>query len=151
MNEKIWEYVNGNGQRVSMECVEAQPFAGMAQLRVEDRDQNAELLLDARTILGLHQMLQALVPGAIEAIEDNASIVIFTSEDARVEPILLDEEGARRCGIGQEADCCAYLILGPHGHECGRQDVEVVMQVETRIESMTAKRRPEAPYPECQL
>jgi hypothetical protein len=59
-----------------------------------------------------------------------------------------------KCGMGMENDCCAYLICGPNGFECGREVSEsFVLMIKERVlgGSMNAIRLPEEPYPECQV
>jgi hypothetical protein len=58
----------------------------------------------------------------------------------------------RKCGMGQGADCCIYLLMHPdEGFECGRGGV-LAQTVELRAASgkMSAQRRPVKPYPVCQ-
>ena len=54
------------------------------------------------------------------------------------------------CGMGQGADCCAYLTLGPAGFECNRDAVNFKEIIAARLPTMSAQRCPTMPYPECQ-
>jgi hypothetical protein len=55
------------------------------------------------------------------------------------------------CGAGAGEKCCAYLLCGAEGFECGRE-TELKSQIEARVRSGTfnAKRLPIKPFPECQ-
>lgn len=54
------------------------------------------------------------------------------------------------CGGGQGADCCIYLVAGPDGVECGREDPALKRAVEAKRPTMTAQRMPKGPFPSCQ-
>lgn len=67
-------------------------------------------------------------------------------------PVLTPED-TQRCGIGMGVSCCAYLIMGFSGFECGREYADMKALVEGKVANneMGAKRLPTEPYPECQL
>lgn len=56
------------------------------------------------------------------------------------------------CGLGKGAECCAYLVLGAGGFDCGRVDSALVAAIKKRLAAGTfnAKRDPTEPYPKCQ-
>ena len=57
------------------------------------------------------------------------------------------------CGAGKGAQCCAFLICGPEGFECGREIPSVKESMIFRVvvlENTAAKRLPVAAYPDCQ-
>lgn len=57
------------------------------------------------------------------------------------------------CGVGRGAECCAYLLAGAKGFECGRVDPELKAYIEGRVQRGTynAKRLPVEPFNECQI
>ena len=57
------------------------------------------------------------------------------------------------CGIGRGAECCAYLIVGGEGFECGRLIPEILGQVNQRLAAgtMTARRAPLDQFPDCRI
>jgi hypothetical protein len=59
---------------------------------------------------------------------------------------LLDNPKA--CGMG-EARCCAFLVVGGEGFECGRAG-ELREVILARVITMRARRLPLLPFPECQ-
>ena len=72
----------------------------------------------------------------------------MTNEQAHM-PLRVDPKD---CGVGLGENCCAYLVCGPNGFECGRVDAGVKRAVEVRVVTGTfnAKRLPTAAFPECQ-
>ena len=55
----------------------------------------------------------------------------------------------RKCGAGQGAECCRFLVGGAGGAECAR-----FSSMRDRIifkSDMNAKRDPSEPYPECMI
>lgn len=56
-----------------------------------------------------------------------------------------------KCGLGESAACCAYLLLGDSGPVCGREtDIKPVIEARVAEGSMKAIRLPVQPYPACQ-
>lgn len=67
------------------------------------------------------------------------------------ETLLLDDP--KPCGIGEGAKCCAFLIVGAEGFECGRPLPGLIETVRARLRagSFTAQYDPgKIPFPECQ-
>ena len=64
---------------------------------------------------------------------------------------LLTREVAMNCGIGEGANCCAFLVVGIDGFEC-QQRAELADMLYQRAKSgqMNAKRTPESDFPNCQ-
>lgn len=57
-----------------------------------------------------------------------------------------------KCGGGKKARCCRYLLFNAAGFHCSRDhSPELAEVLRARGDSMTARRTPEEPYPECQL
>lgn len=67
---------------------------------------------------------------------------------------MLEIDDATKCGIGEGANCCAFLTGTPVQFLCGRTDVVVYTAITLRLDegTMNAKYNPgvEIPYPECQ-
>ena len=38
------------------------------------------------------------------------------------------------CKIGQGADCCRYLVMGPKGFECTKHDAKVKEELDRKVE-----------------
>lgn len=56
------------------------------------------------------------------------------------------------CGMGAGENCCAWLMMGPEGMECGRvTPLRETLASRALSGAMTARRLPDAPYPDCQL
>jgi len=66
--------------------------------------------------------------------------------------VMLTADEAKGCGIGEGAACCAYLLAGGDGFECGQGDILVSPVIEARVRSgqFTARRLPTLPFPACQ-
>jgi hypothetical protein len=43
------------------------------------------------------------------------------------------------CKLGKMADCCRYLLMGPHRWECGKTDPSMKQVIDGRVAAMTAK------------
>lgn len=57
------------------------------------------------------------------------------------------------CGAGKGAKCCAFLVFGGDGFECGRDDEGIKSTMISRVliyENTNAKRLPVVDYPACQ-
>lgn len=56
-----------------------------------------------------------------------------------------------KCGAGRGAECCAYLVGGGEGAECGREQPGIASHVVRRVaeDSMRAQRLPKELWPEC--
>lgn len=57
------------------------------------------------------------------------------------------------CGLGHGEKCCAFLVAGQNGFECGREIKSVAHGIRLRLSAGTinAKYDPgNKPYPECQ-
>lgn len=55
----------------------------------------------------------------------------------------------KKCGAGQGAECCIFLISGTDGAECARfGGLHSILVSRT---DMTARRQPAQEFPECQL
>lgn len=76
----------------------------------------------------------------------------MTATTAHGFPLLTVDE-AHLCGIGQRARCCAYLVVGAQGFQCGRDEPGFKAMVDRRVllDTFSAKRTPDAAYPACQL
>jgi len=59
--------------------------------------------------------------------------------------------GFERCHGGQGANCCAYLMVGGDGFECGRDHYWFKAEVEKRVRGglFTARRLPKLDWPDC--
>lgn len=56
------------------------------------------------------------------------------------------------CGMGLKERCCAYLLVGPEGPECGRETpLRPTLEARAQSGQMSARRLPGAAYPSCQL
>jgi len=54
----------------------------------------------------------------------------------------------KKCGAGRGDDCCIFITVGPDGVACERfTDLRNTLI----FKSMTAKRNPAEPYPECMI
>lgn len=63
-------------------------------------------------------------------------------------------ENPTRCGIGEGDNCCAFLVAGAGGFECGREMEGIYQTLRTRLAAgtITAKYDPgTAPFPACQI
>jgi len=67
--------------------------------------------------------------------------------------LLLTKEEVKRCGIGMGHECCAYLLCGPKGFECGRvlDDIKAHLDKRVKDDNIVARRQPLEAYPNCQL
>ena len=63
--------------------------------------------------------------------------------------LLLSKDDAVLCGMGRGAACCAYLLMGAKGFECGRV-TSLAETIKARTPLMNAKRLPIGLFPECQ-
>ncbi|MCZ7405025.1 MAG: hypothetical protein O8C67_08855 [Candidatus Methanoperedens sp.] len=43
------------------------------------------------------------------------------------------------CKPGRLAETCRYLLMGPHGWECGKTDLATKMLIDSRVGCITAK------------
>lgn len=55
-----------------------------------------------------------------------------------------------KCGAGLGRDCCIFLTCGPKGFECDRFG-DLRFQLIMKSGSFTAKRKPTAMFPLCQI
>lgn len=54
------------------------------------------------------------------------------------------------CGVGRGADCCAFLLVGSQGFECGRvTGLAPYLRARAIGGQMNARRLPDEPYPDC--
>ena len=58
---------------------------------------------------------------------------------------------AKRCGIGQGANCCIFLLANSQGFHCGRFDPEVRTTLILQKPHMVAQREPMKMFPDCML
>lgn len=64
---------------------------------------------------------------------------------------LLSVEDAVKCGLGQGAACCAFLVAGGKGFECEqRGELADTLFIRAKAGQMNAQRTPESDYPTCQ-
>lgn len=56
-----------------------------------------------------------------------------------------------KCGAGRGSECCAYLVGGSGGAECGREIPGIRATTERRVRNgeMSARRLPIEAWPEC--
>lgn len=54
----------------------------------------------------------------------------------------------KKCGAGDEAECCMFLVGGPSGAECAR--FGTLRNTLIFRDGMTAQRHPIESFPECQ-
>jgi hypothetical protein len=62
-------------------------------------------------------------------------------------------ENPRACGMGEGAGCCAFLVAGGDGFECGKVDPGLAAAIRMRLfaGTMNAKYDPgDLPFPQCQ-
>jgi hypothetical protein len=70
---------------------------------------------------------------------------VLTVEEA------LGREGHLGCGIGKGAQCCAYLLAGGEGFQCGqRGPLARTLRQAALAGEMAARRTPEQGFPSCQ-
>ncbi len=65
----------------------------------------------------------------------------------------LQIENPKECGLGEGKGCCAFLVVGVDGFECGRVMTDVAKTIRARLAAgtMNAKYDPgETPFPECE-
>jgi len=43
------------------------------------------------------------------------------------------------CKPGRLAETCRYLLMGPHGWECGKTDPSMKLVIDNKVHGMTAK------------
>ena len=43
------------------------------------------------------------------------------------------------CKIGQQGECCRYLIGGPNGFECAKLNPGLAVAIDSRVEQMNAQ------------
>jgi hypothetical protein len=56
----------------------------------------------------------------------------------------------KKCHGGEREKCCAYLMMGTKGFECGRgTSFELTIRERVKGSGWTAKRMPVKPWPEC--
>lgn len=64
---------------------------------------------------------------------------------------LLTMENAMKCGIGEGANCCAFLVVGPDGFECQqRAELDAAIRRKVKMNQIIAARLPEGRFPDCQ-
>jgi hypothetical protein len=64
---------------------------------------------------------------------------------------LLTFEQARGCGIGEQANCCAFLLAGPEGFVCVQRSPSADLLYQRATEGgANAHRTPESDFPSCQ-
>ncbi len=76
----------------------------------------------------------------------NAGMGVLTRELKKIGPEnpIPDQH---KCGIGQGAECCKFLVIGANGFECARHSsLRINLMCNT---TMTAQREPDTPWPEC--
>lgn len=56
----------------------------------------------------------------------------------------------KKCGAGLGVSCCIFLVVGSDGPECQRFK-SMRFALEYKRDTMTAKRRPVAMYPDCMM
>ncbi len=63
----------------------------------------------------------------------------------------LQTEAAFACGIGEGANCCAYLMADGQGFCCG-QNTTMAAAIRARVGAgdMHARRLPKGDFPDCQ-
>lgn len=65
-------------------------------------------------------------------------------------PVLAIDE-AKKCGIGEGAACCAFLVASAKGFECEqRGELADTLFIRAKAGQMHAQRTPESDYPTCQ-
>jgi hypothetical protein len=65
---------------------------------------------------------------------------------------LLSVDVARACGIGESANCCAFLLAGADGFVCAQRS-SLADSIYLRVSDglTTARRTPESNFPSCQV
>ena len=64
---------------------------------------------------------------------------------------LLTLDQAKGCGMGEGANCCAYLMAGAKGFECAqRSSLADLLYQRAKAGQMHARRTPEGDFPACQ-
>lgn len=85
-------------------------------------------------------------------LNEDGSIPSFTIPEKDLELIVKEEVKANfyKCGAGRKSECCAYLLGGPKGAECGREQT-IKTHIENRVAArdMVSRRLPTEPFPEC--
>jgi hypothetical protein len=60
-------------------------------------------------------------------------------------------EDGKKCGMGEGAACCAFLVMGTGGFECAqRSELADHLYQRAKAGDMHARRTPESDYPACQ-
>ena len=63
----------------------------------------------------------------------------------------LEAEVARQCGIGEGANCCAFLVIASTGFACAQRDsIADMFYTRAHAGEMKARRTPESDFPTCQ-
>jgi hypothetical protein len=96
------------------------------------------------------------VPDFMTCCLDSETPVVWAGEDF-LEGIQTDtltvvgDEGAvadpAKCGAGKGAECCIFIVDGPLGFSCERHGE---LRYSLIFKTMTARREPNAPFPDCQ-
>ncbi len=80
-------------------------------------------------------------------VYDNSSYGLGTNREILEkvpDPILIPD--IKKCGAGKEEECCIFLTVGATGPSCERF---TSMRDTLIFKTMSAKRNPEEPYPQC--
>lgn len=64
---------------------------------------------------------------------------------------LLTNEVARKCGIGEGANCCIFLTIATEGWNCEqRSELADYLYKRAKSGQSNARRTPESDFPSCQ-
>ncbi len=76
---------------------------------------------------------------------DREGCVVLTDAEA------MGESGYRGCGVGEGADCCAYLVIDGDGFKCARSSA-TAEEIRWRVAAgaFTSQRLPQGPLLACQ-
>ena len=62
---------------------------------------------------------------------------------------LTDKQARHICKVGQGKDCCAFLMMGPRGWECGKADFITRGIIEARLKANTMNAQGVGDWEDC--